>query len=267
MLPSSKRFILAKKEPVSRMQPVVECSPLTKSLFFVQTLSQMRFLASPIHGVCCNLQPNYQCSHVLAVHSVVPCSGRLPYTVYDESWATSRLEDGSYRHNMLDHDVADTQSTYRYLNPEETPVLFPFGFGLSLSRFELALSQEPGTAIHTDGSDSTNITVSASNAGSVDGDVVVQVYMQPPAEYLEYLHNITTVHAQNSDIKGPRRALIAYSRLSDIVAGQDASTVFQLDASDFLMANTAGDLVSAPGNYTITVETGSSKDDPKQVQQ
>ena len=54
--------------------------------------------------------------------------GRLPYTVYTSDWVNGTLPDGSLRHNMLDHDVAVTKSTYRYLDPDETKVQFFFFF-------------------------------------------------------------------------------------------------------------------------------------------
>ena len=40
------------------------------------------------------------------------CTGRLPYTIYDADFATKTLGDGVPQHNMLEHDVAVTGTTY-----------------------------------------------------------------------------------------------------------------------------------------------------------
>eukprot|EP00750_Incisomonas_marina_P017818 INCI2497.1.p1 GENE.INCI2497.1~~INCI2497.1.p1 ORF type:complete len:577 (+),score=81.36 INCI2497.1:1065-2795(+) len=191
--------------------------------------------------------------------------GRLPYTVYTSDWVNGTLPDGSLRHNMLDHDVAVTKSTYRYLDPDETKVQFPFGFGLSLSEFELSLSsssnghrteleQESTPVIFTNGSGpALSLPVSVANRGARSGDVVVQLFVEPPAQLL---------HDHGGKVKAatvpmaPRRFLATYQRVSDIVAGHSATVRMSLNAQDFLLATADGDLVCAPGIYHLSVETG-----------
>ncbi len=89
-------------------------------------------------------------------------AGRLPVTFYR---ATSDLPD------FKDYRMAGR--TYRYFNG--TP-LYPFGHGLSYTRFDYAhlnVAPAPGGTVAA--------TVTVTNAGVRDGDEVVQLYATPPA--------------------------------------------------------------------------------------
>ena len=79
--------------------------------------------------------------------------GRLPLTFYHDIGELPPFED--YRMN---------NRTYRYFMG--TP-LYPFGYGLDYTRFEM------GTPRVTD----TQVQVSVCNSGEMDGDTVVQVYV------------------------------------------------------------------------------------------
>lgn len=79
-------------------------------------------------------------------------SGRLPVTFYRGTW---QLPDFC--------DYAMTNRTYRYFTGD---TLYPFGFGLSFTRFAYS------DAAYEDGI----LSVTVENTGDVDGDEVVQVY-------------------------------------------------------------------------------------------
>lgn len=67
---------------------------------------------------------------------------------------------------------------YRYYEKVKREVLFPFGFGLSYTEFELS-----GLEVVDDGKDEDGkitIKVTVKNVGSVKGQEVVQVYVAPP---------------------------------------------------------------------------------------
>ncbi len=141
--------------------------------------------------------------------------GRLPYTVYNASFAQT--------HNFLLHDVAATETTYRYLDESITPVIFPFGFGLSYSNFSISFDTATATANSSSGNSSSssttttsttsdsndidsngtstlgealvvlftngtspslNVSVLVHNDGPMAGDVIVQAYMLPPRAYV-----------------------------------------------------------------------------------
>jgi beta-glucosidase len=92
-------------------------------------------------------------------------AGRLPVTFY-QSFADVPAYD-SY---------AMKGRTYRYFNGK---VQYPFGFGLSYTSFTYEWQKMPAN-IKT-AKDSLNFSIKVKNTGSVDGDEVVQVYVEYPA--------------------------------------------------------------------------------------
>lgn len=91
-------------------------------------------------------------------------AGRLPVTFYQS------LNDipGYGDYNMKGR-------TYRYFNGK---VQYPFGFGLSYTSFEYNWTQKPGK-IYTE-NDTITFSLSIKNNGIMDGDEVVQAYIQYP---------------------------------------------------------------------------------------
>ena len=102
--------------------------------------------------------------------------GKLPITFY---YSTEELPE------FTDYSMADR--TYRYM---ENEAMYPFGFGLSYTTFELSdvsLSKEeldPGTDTADGGKSDAGITVTATltNTGNMDGAQTVQVYVKVDRE-------------------------------------------------------------------------------------
>jgi xylan 1,4-beta-xylosidase len=165
--------------------------------------------------------------------------GKMPYTIYTPGW-----ED---RHNFLEQDLSTTGRTYRYAPDDQ--VLVPFGFGLSLTRFEVVLegikiAGVPPLTLKTDGtSEDVSVTVRVSNIGGRAGDEVVQVYAVPVA-----------VDPGVSIL--PRKSLTDFQRVGDIPAGGSTTTTFLLNARNLLLVDKGGNRVAAPGEYTFRFETG-----------
>lgn len=92
-------------------------------------------------------------------------SGHLPVTFY-----RSLNDLPSYKdYNMVGR-------TYRYYNG---PVLYPFGYGLSYTSFGYTWQQQPRSRYA--GKDTLSFSVQVTNTGAMDGDEVVQAYIQYPA--------------------------------------------------------------------------------------
>ncbi|MDR2510695.1 MAG: glycoside hydrolase family 3 C-terminal domain-containing protein, partial [Spirochaetaceae bacterium] len=91
-----------------------------------------------------------------AVFGKLNPSGKLPLTFYRDTSALPAFTDYSMEGR-----------TYRYF---KGPVLYPFGFGLSYSRFELSDLTATRRAV----------SVKVKNAGPYDGREVVQVYVETP---------------------------------------------------------------------------------------
>jgi len=91
-------------------------------------------------------------------------SGHLPVTFYR---SINDVPDYS--------DYSMKNRTYRYHNG---PVQYPFGFGLSYTSFEYQTQTEPKKE-YAD-KDVITVTIKVKNTGKMDGDEVVQAYIQYP---------------------------------------------------------------------------------------
>lgn len=106
-------------------------------------------------------------------------SGKLPVTF------PKRIEDhGSYPH--FPGDAENDRSEYgegvlvgyRHFQKHGIQPLWPFGFGLSYTRFELSNAQVTGIVSKSQGSCAV-VAVDVTNVGQYDGHEVVQVYIAP----------------------------------------------------------------------------------------
>lgn len=110
-------------------------------------------------------------------------AGRLPVTFYR---ATSDLPPFS--------EYRMENRTYRYFKGKP---LYPFGYGLSFTRFDYQPPRVDSIGDHTLG-----ISIDIRNAGSRDGDEVVQVYLTPPhAREREALGAFKRVHLAKGEVQ------------------------------------------------------------------
>ena len=125
--------------------------------------------------------------------------------------------------------------TYRYFRGKP---LFPFGYGLSYTTFELG---EPEYIYN-------KVRVAVTNTGDRDGDEVVQVYMRRPG-----------------DRQGPLKTLRAYQRVS-VKAGETQYVEMEFPRERFenwdAQTNT---MRVVPGNYELLVGTSSADSDLKRI--
>jgi beta-glucosidase len=149
-------------------------------------------------------------------------SGHLPVTFYKSVDQLPPFEDYSMKNR-----------TYRYFEGEP---LYPFGFGLSYSKFaynHLKLSTddlEAGAPLGVD--------MDVSNVGDKDGDEVVQVYLEFPK------------------LAGaPLRSLRAFTRVH-VAAGSTEHVAFTLQARDLSYVNANGDRFVSSGAYRIRIGSG-----------
>lgn len=91
-------------------------------------------------------------------------AGRLPITFYT---STSQLPD--YK------DYSMNNRTYRYFKGKPE---YPFGYGLSYTKFNYAWSQAPEKSYRS--TDTIRVRVAVSNTGDFDGDEVLQAYITYP---------------------------------------------------------------------------------------
>lgn len=111
--------------------------------------------------------PGEQGGHAVAdvLFGTVSPAGRLPLTFYES------LND------LPDYASYNMQGrTYRYYNGK---VQYPFGFGLSYTRFQYSWNQQPVINPRSL-KDSITVTVKVKNTGNYNADEVTQLYIQYP---------------------------------------------------------------------------------------
>ena len=149
-------------------------------------------------------------------------SGKLPVTFYKRSSQLPNYEDYSMKGR-----------TYRYFND----ALFPFGYGLSYTTFEV--DAEP--SIDTKG---IAVKFTVENTGKRDGTEIVQVYIRNTA-----------------DKEGPLKTLRAFKRV-DVKAGQKVTDIIRLDRESFEGWDSETNTMRfVPGTYDIYVGNSSLCDD------
>ena len=154
-------------------------------------------------------------------------SGKLPVTFYK---STSQLPDYE--------DYSMKGRTYRYF----TDALYPFGFGLSYTGFEIgeaAASGTPGAAGYT-------LSIPVKNVGKRNGTEIVQLYIRNLA-----------------DAEGPLKSLRGFARV-DVRAGQTTKADITLSQESFEFWDASTNTMRVkPGKYEILYGTSSLDKDLK----
>ena len=149
-------------------------------------------------------------------------SGRLPVTFYRSD---ADLPDFS------NYDMAGR--TYRYFKGKP---LYPFGFGLSYTRFSY---ESPELPARIKAGNDIRISVQVTNTGSRAGDEVVQLY----------------VAHQGIEGKSPVRSLKKFQRIH-LEAGAGTTVSFLLSPEDLSLVDTAGKTYQPKGIVSISVGGG-----------
>ncbi|MCR5513784.1 MAG: glycoside hydrolase family 3 C-terminal domain-containing protein [Prevotella sp.] len=146
-------------------------------------------------------------------------SGKLPVTFYKRTEQLPDYEDYSMKGR-----------TYRYFND----ALFPFGYGLSYTTFEV------GEASSTVNGGDIAINFTVKNTGKRDGTEIVQVYIRNKA-----------------DKEGPLKTLRAFKRVS-VKAGQKTSETISLSRESFEGWDSETNTMRVkPGKYEVLVGNSS----------
>ena len=160
--------------------------------------------------------------------------GKLPVTFYRNSDQLPDIEDYSFKGR-----------TYRYMEEEEA--LFPFGYGLSYTTFDIGMAEASKTSITSD--ETIKVTIPVTNTGEVAGTEVVQVYVR-----------------KVNDTNGPVRTLKGFARV-ELAAGKSAEAVIELfpsafefyDAEQRKMAVTSGEYEIFYGSSSAAKDLNSIK--------
>jgi len=139
------------------------------------------------------------------------------------------------------HKPSGGRSTWKgpYVDGPSEP-LWPFGFGLSYTQFEVRNLKLDRTAVSIGGS--FEATVEVANVGSVAGDEVVQLYLRD----------------EEASVTRPIKELRGFKRLR-LAPGEVGTVHFQIAVEQLAFTGLDGKLRVEPGR--VTVMAGSSSVD------
>ena len=158
-------------------------------------------------------------------------SGKLPVTFYRSSAQLKDFEDYSMEGR-----------TYRYMSDP----LFPFGYGLSYTTFEIGHASVSKSAIRPD--ETIQLTIPVVNTGKVTGAEVVQVYIR-----------------KSGDTGGPLKTLKGFRRV-ELAAGASARVTIDLPPSSFEFYHQGHRaMMVSPGQYEVYYGNSSDPEDLKKI--
>ena len=140
--------------------------------------------------------------------------------------------------------------TYRY---DTQPVLYPFGYGLSYSTFEysdLTAPEKSGT------SDDIKISFDVKNTSSIDGEEVVQCYINrdvPAIDPASVSAPDKMTDEQATLLATPRKTLVGFARVP-LKAGESKNVTFTVTTQQLsLVVGKDGKREVRPENLQIQV--------------
>ena len=144
-------------------------------------------------------------------------SGKLPITFYKNSDQLPDFENYSMKGR-----------TYRFMED----ALFPFGYGLSYTRFEIGQAKLNKTEINKN--ESVELTIPVKNIGKRDGTEIVQVYIR-----------------KVNDSDGPIKTLRGFQRVI-VPSGKTVQAIIHLPYTSFEFFDRAsGKMLVTPGEYEV----------------
>lgn len=171
-----------------------------------------------------------------------PASGRLPFTVYPESWGeATAMNDMSLQ--------AGQGRSYKYLAKSVSP-LYEYGAGLSTYAnfsMKLAVMQAPSTPIILSSTDSP-VCVTITNTANQAAPVVVTAFSATtPAKLTSEKPRLL-----------PNRQLVGFERV--IALPRQASKLcFNISDADVAMVNDVGAHIAYAGRYELIFFDGHTK--------
>lgn len=148
-----------------------------------------------------------------------------------------------YNQKNTGRPLANTEGKFEkfrsnYLDVRNEP-LYPFGYGLSYTKFDYSNLRLSTTSINSDGS--IDLSVDVSNSGKYDGKEVVQLYIR------DLVGSVTR----------PVRELKGFQKV-DIKKGETKTVTFKLTVEDLKFYNYDLDFVAEPGKFDVFVGTDSN---------
>ena len=216
-LPAVQREMIARLKQAGKKVVFVNCSGGAMGL-----VSESQHADAILQAWYCGEQGGQAVADVL--FGDYNPSGKLPVTFYKNAQQLPDFED--YRM---------AGRTYRYFKGD---ALFPFGYGLSYTTFEI------GKPIFM----KNKLLVKVKNTGQNDGSEVVQVYVRNPR-----------------DLNGPLKTLRCYKRIH-LKAGEQTTLSIDVPNNSFeLWDSRSNTMRVVPGKYELMVGNSSRDADLKKI--
>jgi beta-glucosidase len=138
-----------------------------------------------------------------------------------------------YGHRNTGRPPTNEKYTSKYIDVPWTP-LYPFGHGLSYTTFRHGTPRASATTMRP--ADTLRVEVDVTNAGTVAGDEVVQLYIRD---------DVGSVTRPVRELRGFRRVRLA--------PGETRTIVFAIQVQDLAFHDAALARVAEPGTFTVFV--------------
>lgn len=183
-------------------------------------------------------------------------SGKLPFTfprsMEDLPTSGERRYPGIKRSDSEIYDIyydEDIFIGYRWYDKQNLPVLFPFGFGLSYTDFELGAPKVTDTC-----ADSLTVTLDVINTGDRDGAETVQVYATAPETKGVVRENKKLVGFVKIDLKAGERRGVSIAIPKSLLAYYDENARSQVITPGKYKFHIGNSSESLPYNVTVDLK-------------
>ncbi len=146
-------------------------------------------------------------------------AGRLPVTFYKSTEELPPFTDYSMENR-----------TYKFMKGE---ALYPFGFGLSYTKFEYSNIVCPQ---NINNGENLSVSVDVQNTGSIDSEEVVQVYIKD----------------MEASVRVPKHSLCGFKRIY-LKSGEKKTVTFEIASNSMTIVDEAGKRYIENGDFTLYV--------------
>jgi hypothetical protein len=153
--------------------------------------------------------------------------GKLPYTVFPANYVNQI--------SMFDMNMNDSPGrTYRYYTGQP---LWPFGFGLSYTTFNLTWINQDRQVVDTNSKARLSFRVDVKNIGPITGDEVALAFVT------------------NTDPDFPLKQLFGFKRVT-LTPGQQVELFFSTTLDTFAAVTEQGQRIRRPGTFKVVISNG-----------
>mmetsp|Transcript_21926 Transcript_21926/g.33805 ORF Transcript_21926/g.33805 Transcript_21926/m.33805 type:complete len:770 (+) Transcript_21926:55-2364(+) len=157
--------------------------------------------------------------------------GKLPYTMYATNYT-----------DLVDiANVSFINRGYRYY--DGNLIVFPFGAGLSYSKFKVAIHNTSATK------SSITLTLRVTNLGDKDTDEVIQLYTRPVLPFPD-----------TGGAPIPLRKLVDFDRVTVLKSSHALVTFNSISLDSFALVDVYGNRRVFPGHYELIATNGNAQD-------